>query len=57
VIPDPTVELISWAVMRTAEAVVGRAADRIATRMKTRIVTATRHRAAAVLPKRGRAAR
>jgi len=56
VIPDPTVKLISWAVTRTAEAIVGRAADRIATRVKTRIVTATRHRAAAVLPKRGRTA-
>ncbi|MEG8021827.1 hypothetical protein [Sphingomonas aerolata] len=53
-IPDPTVRLIGWAVTRTAEAIVDRAADRIATKMKTCIVMTVRHRAVAALPKRGR---
>ncbi|MEG8054675.1 hypothetical protein QP185_18300 [Sphingomonas aerolata] len=47
-------KLISWATTRTAEAIVDRFADRIATKMKTRIVTTARQRAVAVLPKRGR---
>ena len=53
-LPEPTMKLISWAVTRTAEAVVQRAADRIAIKMKTRIVRTVRHRAAAARARRGR---
>lgn len=41
-LPEPTVRLISWAMTRTAEAVVERVADRIANKMKARIVTTAR---------------
>jgi hypothetical protein len=53
-VPEPTMKLISWAVTRTAEAIVERAANQMAIKVKSRIVTTARHRAAAVLPKRGR---
>lgn len=51
-VPEPTMRLISWAVTRTAEAVVERVADRIAVKMKIRIVTTARHCAITALPKR-----
>jgi len=53
-VPEPTMKLISWAVTRTAEAVVDRVADRIAIKMKTRIVRTVRHRAGAARARRGR---
>jgi hypothetical protein len=53
-LPEPTMKLISWAVTRTAEAVVERAADRIAIKIKTGIVRTVRHRAAAARARRGR---
>lgn len=53
-LPEPTMKLISWAVTRTVEAVVERAADRIAIKMKTRVVRTARHRTAAARTRRGR---
>jgi len=53
-VPEPTMKLISWAVTRAAEAVVDRVADRIAIKMKTRIVGTVRHRTAAARARRDR---
>jgi len=39
---EPTMQIIGWAATRTAEAIVGRVADRIAKKAKTRAMAAVR---------------
>ncbi|VVT20565.1 hypothetical protein SPHINGO391_470084 [Sphingomonas aurantiaca] len=55
-VPDPTMKLIGWAATRMTEAIVDRITDRVATKMKTRVVAAVRQRAGATLPNRRRGA-
>lgn len=49
-LPEPTMKLISWAMTRTAEAVVERAADRIVAKLKAGVVTSVRRRVAVTAP-------